>query len=103
MDWQEKESFERRRAHPLDVTGKGWEYLDKILFIKTSFSVHTFECKSTIYSDMPAFGDTLEDEEIVTFPSDVESVRTRSYIKKIGVRQNQNNVVCFSIKYNINY
>ncbi|WCL52905.1 c-type cytochrome [Gimibacter soli] len=71
--WQEKKALERRRAPPLDATGKAWRHSDKSLFIMTKFGVHALEGMGTLNSDMPAFEDTLKDEEIVAVLSYVES------------------------------
>jgi len=84
--WKEKKPFQRRRAPPLDTTGKAWMHADKTLFLMTKFGVHALEGKGTSKSDMPAFEDTLEDEEIVAVLSYIESVWAPSNKGKTEVR-----------------
>ncbi|SDD65692.1 c-type cytochrome [Kordiimonas lacus] len=81
-DWQDKKPFERRRAPPLDATGRAWEHADKTLFMMTKFGVHALEGKGTLNSNMPAFVGILEDEEIVAVLSYVESTWAQSDTEK---------------------
>ncbi|MGE5713679.1 MAG: c-type cytochrome [Betaproteobacteria bacterium] len=63
-DWQSRNAQGRLPAPPHDDTGHTWHHDDTVLFEVTKFGI-TRHAPPGYQSDMPAFGKTMTDDEIV--------------------------------------
>ena len=63
-DWQSRNAQGKLPAPPHDDTGHTWHHDDTVLFEVTKYGI-TRHAPPGYQSDMPAFGKTMTDEEIV--------------------------------------
>ena len=63
-DWQSRNAQGRLPAPPHDDTGHTWHHDDTVLFEVTKYGI-TRHAPPGYQSDMPAFGKTMTDDEIV--------------------------------------
>jgi mono/diheme cytochrome c family protein len=62
--WTSRDARGRLPAPPHDDTGHTWHHDDEVLFEVTKFGI-TKHAPAGYQSDMPAFGETLNDEDII--------------------------------------
>lgn len=71
-EWKSRNEQGRLPAPPHDETGHTWHHDDEILFEVTKFGVAK-HAPPGYQSDMPAFGDRLSDDEIVSVLAYIKS------------------------------
>lgn len=79
-DWMKRKADGRLPAPPHDETGHTWHHSDKQLFTIVKFGLQAIA--PGYQSDMPAFGDTLDDAQITTVLDYIKSTwpeRARTY------------------------
>ncbi|WP_422377026.1 c-type cytochrome [Roseibium sp.] len=81
-DWQTANADGTLPAPPHDQTGHTWHHSDDLLFRITKFGTRKALGLETVASNMPAFEETLTDEDIVAVLSFIkaswpEDIRTR--------------------------
>jgi mono/diheme cytochrome c family protein len=72
-NWRERKADGRLPAPPHDDTGHTWHHSDEQLFRITKLGMTPPIAPEGYDSDMPAFGDTLKDEEIWAVLSFIKS------------------------------
>jgi mono/diheme cytochrome c family protein len=85
-DWRERKADSRLPAPPHDDTGHTWHHSDEQLFRITKLGMNPPLAPEGYESDMPAYGDTLKDEEIwavLSFIKSTWSTRERANQERI--------------------
>lgn len=85
-NWRERKPDGKLPAPPHDDTGHTWHHPDEHLFRITKLGVKPPLAPKGYESDMPAFSDTLTDEEnwaVLSFIKSTWSTRERAYQKRI--------------------
>jgi S-disulfanyl-L-cysteine oxidoreductase SoxD len=72
-DWQLRDEDGYLPGPPHDETGHTWHHADQLLFDITRYGVQQAADLPDYPSRMPAFGDVLEDEEIIAILSFIKS------------------------------
>ncbi len=85
-NWRERKADGRLPAPPHDDTGHTWHHSDEQLFRITKLGMNPPLAPVGYESDMPAYGDTLKDEEIwavLSFIKSTWSTRERANQERI--------------------
>ena len=72
-DWRTRKDTGRMPAPPHDETGHTWHHKDQLLFAITKYGLPKLMNDPNFETDMPAYEDTLTDEEIVAVLSYIKS------------------------------
>lgn len=89
-DWHKPKANGRMPAPPHDATGHTWHHADIVLFNQTKYGIVPPYAPKGYQSDMPAFKDSLKDEDIWA---------VLAFIKSRWPKENLE----FQIKINENY
>ena len=94
-DWQSRGPDGRFPAPPHDETGHTWHHPDQLLFDITKYGVAEAANLPDYATRMPAFGDVLDDDEIIAILSFIKShwpSHIRQYQDDINRRFEERNV-----------
>ncbi|MDA9008611.1 c-type cytochrome [Alphaproteobacteria bacterium] len=72
-NWRQRNDEGMLPAPPHDVTGHTWHHPEQILFDLTKHGLAKLLNKKDFRSDMPAYGESLSDEEIIAVLSFIKS------------------------------
>lgn len=73
INWKDRKPNGRMPAPPHDATGHTWHHPEQTLFAVTKFGPAAMAGTGTYQSDMPAYEETLSDEEIVAVLSFIKN------------------------------
>lgn len=72
-NWQQRKADGRLPAPPHDPSGHTWHHPDQLLFLITKHGTEAMVQDPAYVSDMPGFGETLSDRDIVAVLSYIKS------------------------------
>jgi mono/diheme cytochrome c family protein len=88
-NWQSPNSGGRLPAPPHDASGHSWHHDSATLFALTKLGVAQMIGDPTYKSDMPAFGETLTDDQIIAVLSYIKSTWPQSIRDSHDMREDQ--------------
>ncbi|MBU0860791.1 MAG: cytochrome c [Alphaproteobacteria bacterium] len=88
-NWQSPNSGGRLPAPPHDASGHSWHHDSATLFALTKLGVAEMIGDPTYKSDMPAFGETLTDDQIIAVLSYIKSTWPQSIRDSHDMREDQ--------------